>query len=188
MKVLMDVDKSTANAFLYGINNQHLDYVRDKYNILKNSIVQNNNSNNMANLGFLKNVEYMVSDSYITDLKNKLLMNDITGADNTNIYYYSNPNTANDITMKYIMSNPDLIKLYNRGLIEGYGDKYVHDEVTSANYYATVMDGEIDDSSKITTYYGYDMEEISEEDKEIVRMNWKNCKKLLKDDIDPTSV
>ena len=183
MQVFRDVDSTTANAIMYGLDKQNIDYYREKYNVLKNNFI---NIESSPFASFYNKVEYSTSNSYINDIKNKLLELEVGGGDDVNIYYYADPSKANKMTIDFIMSHPKLISLYERGLIDGYSGKYVHSEADAFDRYATVMNGADDDDDRFTTYYGYNEIEMSEEDKELTKINWKNCFKLWQKDIDPT--
>lgn len=183
MKVIRNLDRGTANAIIYGFDNDNIDYFRNKYNILKSTLKNDNNEFT----GFYNTLEYQNSDRYIAEIKSKMFELGVSGRDDINLYYFSSPNEANAITRDYIMANPILTNLYNRGLIDGYSGNYVHNEYDSLDRYMTIMNGEQeDDGDTFTTYYGHNEFSITEEDREIVRENWRNALKLWRKDIDPT--
>lgn len=186
MTVIRDVDENTANAILYGFNSETTEYFKNKYNMFKESIVTNNPLAN-THAGFFNNLNYINSDTYITNIKDKLHSLSVAGNDDENIYYYNNPVDANRITMEYIMANSKISNLYDRGLVNGYADKYVHNSVEAENRYASVMNNSLHDGDRFITYYGYDLVTLSDGDKELIKQNWKRCLNLLKQDIDPTS-
>jgi hypothetical protein len=98
MTVIRDVDENTANAILYGFNSETTEYFKNKYNMFKESIVTNNPLAN-THAGFFNNLNYINSDAYITNIKDKLHSLSVAGNDDENIYYYNNPVDANTITI-----------------------------------------------------------------------------------------
>ena len=89
MTVIRDVDENTANAILYGFNSETTEYFKNKYNMFKESIVTNNPLAN-THAGFFNNLNYINSDAYITNIKDKLHSLSVAGNDDENIYYYNN--------------------------------------------------------------------------------------------------
>ncbi len=182
---VIEVNKNTGSAILYGLDNSNVDYFRDKYNVLKSNMVETNTIN-MTHGGFYNDLNYLNSENYIKDIKETLFSLDIAGNDNVNIYYYHNPAEANRITTEYIMANPKLQSLYNRGLIDGYSDNYVHNDGDAYAKYASVMNGENHGNDDFVTYIDDNLIELSEDDKRYVKETWERCLQLLKDDTDPT--
>ena len=184
MKVITGLDRNTANAVIYGFDNTNIDYFRNKYNILKSNL--NHNTNDFT--GFLQTLEYRNSDSYISDIKEKLYELGVAGGDEVEFYFYKAPSEANEITRQFIMANPFLTRLYDRGLIDGYSGSYTHNEFDAMDRYMSVMNGDEDEdgSDSFTTYYGHNEFDIKDDDKLLIKENWKQCMKLWKKDIDPT--
>lgn len=186
MEVYQNVDKNVSNAIVYGIDNSAIDYFRNKYNILKDNIVASN-SQNSSYQAIYQNIEYVNSDRYIADVKQKLYDLGTYGNDNENIYYYNQPSEANIITMEYIMANNKVRDLHNRGLIDGYSGKYINNEYDADIRYKSVMNNELHDGDRFLTYYDQDLIEITDTDKSLIRENWNRVLNLLTEDIDPTT-
>lgn len=184
MKVITGLDRNTANAVIYGFDNTNIDYFRNKYNVLKSNL--NHNTNDFT--GFLQTLEYRNSDSYISDIKEKLYELGVAGGDEVEFYFYKAPSEANEITRQFIMANPFLTRLYDRGLIDGYSGNYTHNEFDTMDRFMSVTNGDEDEdgSDTFTTYYGHNEFNIKDDDKLLIKENWKQCMKLWKKDIDPT--
>ena len=97
MEIYTNVDKNISNAIVYGIDHSSIDYFRNKYDILKNSMVQNN-VQNTSHQAIYDNVAYVNSERYISDVKQQLFEMGAHANDETNIYYYKNPTEANIAT------------------------------------------------------------------------------------------
>ena len=84
MKVIRNLDRGTANAIIYGFDNDNIDYFRNKYNILKSTLKNDNNEFT----GFYNTLEYQNSDRYIAEIKSKMFELGVSGRDDINLYYY----------------------------------------------------------------------------------------------------
>lgn len=187
MEIYTNVDKNISNAIVYGIDHSSIDYFRNKYDILKNSMVQNN-VQNTSHQAIYDNVAYINSERYISDVKQQLFEMGAHGNDETNIYYYKNPTEANIATLEYIMANPVIQDLYDRGIIEGYSNRYNHNQTDSEIRYKSVMNGELHSGDKFVTYFEPGLIKMSNTDKDIIKSNWERCLYQLRSDIDPTAM
>ncbi len=180
-----NVSDDVLTPVLYGMNNNGInEYYKEKVNKMKNYITSDSYL-----VDNYRDVEYRYSDDYVNKIKRSLRDLELTGNDETTLYYYKDSREANLATIEWIMANKKLSKLYDRGLINGYSNtNYIHNKYSSEVKYMSVMDGYLDEEEDcIVEYYNSDMEEISHTDRDIIMSNWSKALNMFNNNIDPTN-
>ena len=140
-----------------------------------------NNSMNMINTAYR-------GDETLNIAKNIVLRHgSVYDIFSINLIDRNNITRANTMMQTVIASHPEIIRLSNRGFIDGYANIN-----PSLDLHEIITDGDVifsDDIMEFNTLISSDYSESDYDDltKEVIRRTWDTVQELLADGIDPTS-
>lgn len=193
---IIDGGNTTVQALLYTPTSQNfINYIQANLPSLDNAIK-----------GLNSNFIQTIHNTFINNYSDEALLQGRIYLYNTGQIQYLDYNNLyvpnNYIMQQYIMAQPDLNKLYRKGLVYGYNDTYVDLEVDTYgkdnSAYRRVMDGVLDFvetkdgefESFVHTYSQDDEdylgEDISVQDQIKILDTWNNVTLALYDKLDPT--
>lgn len=190
-------NEGVLNALLYGIPSQTtVDYFRDKVNYLQGFATSafgwaKNELENIFNRTYGQ--EVLSEARTVLREASSMLRDDIIHS-----VYFDNY-TPNLITQSYIMEEPEVRKMYTKGLIDGFNGTYMdpepdQDVTIFRENYAKVMNGMV---KEVDNEFGTEMllyphleegGDLDFNDKIIVLQNWDVARALLNNDTDPTVI
>lgn len=180
-----DGGKLGMNAMLFGMSNFHNPNDLNIINEFTNNKVLVNTSDYFNNA--VINLNQMYQSNEVVDLAKSIIMTQGSVLNQNVMTYITRDNitTANTLMQYIINSNPEVIRLDNLGVIDGY-------PTISRDYGLVdfIEDGNVvilNDEMSYTSFESSAYDEITDIDKEAIIRCWETVNELLAEGLDPTS-
>lgn len=184
--IVYDGGKLGMDAMLFGMSNFHNPNDNLIISDFTNNRVLTNTTDYFNNA--VINLNQMYQSDEVINLAKSIIMTQGSVLNQNVMTFITRDNIINaNNTMQYIInSNPEVIRLDNLGIIDGYPNisrdygliDYVNDGVLTI----------IDDVMSYTSFDSSAYDEFTEIDKEAIVRCWETVNELLAEGLDPTSV
>ena len=176
---VIDGGKAGMNALLFGVPQQTNHLINNNVSASSLLGVSSNFTNSVATM----------NDTYFSDKAINLAKTIIADSgslyNNDNNIQYVDYHNVNNRMRGVITSHPDVIRLNNLGVLDGYSD--VSPDYTLGDLLNSGKVSVEDDMFTYTTYSSTEYVDITPTEIEVMDDVWKQVSKMLRDGVDPTS-
>lgn len=183
--IVYDGGKLGMDAMLFGVSNFH----NPNDNIVISDFTNNRVLTNTTDYfnSAVVNLNQLYQSDEVINLAKSIIMTQGSVLNQNVMTYITKDNIINANTMmQYIInSNPDIIRLDNLGVIDGYAN--ISRDYDLLDY---VNDGVVNISNDIMSYTSFDSsayDEFTDIDKDAILRCWETVNELIAEGLDPTS-